>query len=103
MIKGLYQQLEKGNTMHAMACSAMRDGDPQTSHDAGVLASRIEAEVKDIKALIDSDLQLVSLLDQVILSFDLTLSTSNRTLASRHIEDSQSRLIRELGDYPPVL
>ena len=103
MIHGLYQQLEKAQARHAMACQAMRDGEPQTCHDAGLLEARLRKEIEGIKQLIDSDLCLIGKLDEVIGGFIPALSTSFRTLALRHVEDAQSRLLRELGDYPPVL
>lgn len=100
-MKGLYQQLCDAQDALAAARNSMRHGSPSDAHDAGVRAKCYEEAIARLKQTIDSNLSAISTMEKTISSLSIpSISTAHRTLALRHVEDAQSRLIRELGDHP---
>ena len=91
--------LEKGHLTLSHAVKEMESPDPATAHDATVLAGQISKQIDRTQAIIDSDEVIIGMLQGVInhLQND-ELRTEFRTLALRHIEDAQARLVRELGN-----
>lgn len=102
MIKGLYHKLNHCQDALAAARRAMRDDpNPGAAHNAGVRASAIEQDIQRIKQTIDSNLLSIDHMEFLLGQLSIpSISSADRTLALRHIEDAQSRLLRELGDQP---
>lgn len=77
------------------------DPNPVSVHYAGVEAEQLTREMNLIREQISDDEYWIGRLQNMIeVLGDAKLSTANRTLAMRHLEDAQSRLLRELGGKP---
>ena len=103
MIKGLHHRKEllSRDLLTLRARARRPETDPRTAHEAGVAADGVERELHQVTATIASDVELVGEIQQQInyLS-ESSFKSAHRTLALRHLEDAQSRLLRELGDLP---
>lgn len=73
--------------------------DARLSHEAGVGAEQLEREITHLEQQLDGNVEMVGLLDELIHFLEGSPHKStHRTLALRHLEDAQSRLLRENGN-----
>ena len=101
MISGIYQALNQGESICLRALSRIQSDDPQTAHDALVIRKNIEREMEVLVAQSEEDIMIIEELDRCIEKLsNPKFESVHRVLALRHLEDAQSRLIRELGDPP---
>ena len=101
-MNGLYQLLGKSQDMLTGCRYIMVASDsPQDAHDAKRREREIMAEIAKLKATIESDTRIISILRDAMLALgDPDMATAHRMLVLRHLEDCESRLLRELGDQP---
>jgi len=101
-MKGLYQELADMRARLALARETMRmDASPQDAHDAGLEAEKLARSITSLEALIEGDELLLAHCEALLLRLrDPALVTAHRMLACRHVEDAESRILRELGDLP---
>lgn len=72
--------------------------DPRLSYEAGVTAAQLEREAKAMTEQRDGNNELICELQKLINYLESSpRKSSHRTLALRHLEDAQSRLMRENG------
>ena len=102
MIQGLHHKIATLEARHFYACAAMRDGTdgPQECHQAKVYADEVAREIASLREMADADEILVQGIQNLLDTITILPPTAHRVLALRHIEDAQSRLMRELGDKP---
>ncbi len=73
--------------------------DPRLAHEAGVSAERLEGEIQKLTQHRAGNLEMIGLIAELIRFLEASPHKSaHRTLALRHLEDAQSRLIRETGN-----
>lgn len=105
MINGLYHELHEKNAQLSRFRAVAED--PATSsvhaHDANFHAERLAKELVDLEFQIHEDIKFVGE-QQKFINFLITskYKSAHRTLALRHVEDAQSRILRELGDKPTI-
>lgn len=103
MIKGLYQ-LHADKTRELAEARAIV-ADPEAGagerHDAEFNAGQLTRELVDLEYQIHEDIKFVGEQQKFINFLTTTkFKSAHRTLALRHCEDAQSRILRELGDKP---
>lgn len=70
-------------------------------HDAEVDIGILSKEIEDLEYEIAEDVKFVGEMQRFVNFLSVTKYKSwHRTLALRHCEDAQSRILRELGDKP---
>ena len=101
MIQGLYHKIATLEARHANAYACMRDSmDPQDIHQAHLHAEGVVRDISSLLAMADADELLVQGIQNLLDTMAILPPTAHRVLAMRHVEDAQSRLLRELGDKP---
>lgn len=103
MTPGLYKlKSDKLAVSTALRMAARRGGQsPQDSHASEVRATQMDDEINLLGERIAADEVMIGQLAVMICNLsDPKLATTHRTLALRHLEDAQSRLLRELGSKP---
>lgn len=102
MTQGLYNKQALGKARYDVLCGIMKnDPNPVSAHYAGVEAEQLTREM-NLRTLKISDNEFIigNLQSTIETLSNVILASAQRTLALRHLEDAQSRLIRELGDRP---
>jgi hypothetical protein len=100
---GLYHDLMMLRTLLASkrVTAAAVDSDPRIAHDAGVSVIRMAGDEKALTEQILEDVTWIANLQGMINRMTVSKhGSAQRTLALRHLEDAQSRLLRELGEKP---
>ena len=103
MIKGLYHlHAEKTRELaEARAIVADPEAGAGERHDAVFNAGQLSAERVDLEYQISEDVVFIGEQQKFINFLTVTkYKSAHRTLALRHCEDAQSRILRELGDKP---
>ncbi len=101
MIQGLYHKIAVLEARHANACAAMRQiENARDCHLAGAHAKEVARDITRWREMADADELLVLGMQNLLDTMAILPPTAHRVLAIRHIEDAQSRLMRELGDKP---
>lgn len=73
--------------------------DPRLAHEAGVAAERLGRDVEKLREYHAGNAALILRLQELIRYLENSPHKSvHRSLALRHLEDAQSRLMRENGD-----
>jgi len=97
-MKSLYERLrETEHTASDRRKMAAACSDPRTRHEIEVSALAAEKEAATISEIIAGVESLVMTARTFISALRGTFPSANITLALRHAEDAESRLIRELG------
>lgn len=101
---GLYHDLVMLRTQLASkrVTAAAVDSDPHIAHDSGVSVIRMESEEREMVNYIAGAERYVAEIQGMMnrMLAGGVARTPHRTLVIRHLEDAQSRLLRELGDKP---
>jgi hypothetical protein len=96
----LQQQIASKKQQHRDARARERNPrtDPRTAHEAGVSADQLDREIVELELAIAGNEKLISAIQQEI-NFLLAspYKSASRMIALRHLEDAQSRLIREIS------
>ena len=103
MIQGLYQ-LHADKTRELAEARAIV-ADPEAGagerHDAEFKVGQLTKELVDLEYQIHEDIKFIGEQQKFINFLTVTkYKSAHRTLALRHCEDAQSRILRELGDKP---
>lgn len=101
MIIGHYHHLQRLNArIHAVQPVAM---EPRVAHIETVSRDQLRLERDNMAEAILEDEEWISELQGLLNRITCSPhGSAHRQLAIRHLEDAQSRLLRELGDKPPV-
>lgn len=100
MISGLHHQLAQTRQQLVAASDRANhpNAEPRDTHAAQAHADVLGREIADLQHHIEGDLKLCDEIQQLINFLNASKAkTAHRTLALRHLEDAQSRLLRELG------
>jgi hypothetical protein len=101
MIAGLYHNLQRLQARVAAGARAGAAINPKDAHVEAVARQKEKEERTAVaQAIIEDESYLVAI-RKVIAEMQLSEhGSANRQLAIRHLEDAESRLLRELGDVP---
>ena len=99
-MNGLLRELKIAEARLSMAREDMRlDASPQDAHDASLRATALEKEIGRLNAMIADDHVILAQLEAAMLRLrNPEFATPHRMLVYRHLEDSESRILRELGN-----
>ncbi len=101
MIQGIYHQLAALEKRHAVALVEAREAaNPRDRHQAETAAHEVKREIAKFRNIACDDEILLLGLKNLVDTMAQLPPTPHRMLALRHVEDAQSRLMRELGDQP---
>ncbi len=103
MIKGLYQELADKTAQRA--ASQARLADPEISanerHSLEWKGGDLNRAIERIGYMIAENEAWIVRIGELLEDLaDAPDKTDHRTLATMHLEDAQSRILRELGDKP---
>lgn len=103
MIKGLYQELAdlQAQRRSKQAFVDAKVGSARALHDAAVFVQTADAGVFSLMGAILESEEMAREIQGLLNRLHTAKHQSrHRSLALRHLEDAQSRLMRELGDKP---
>jgi hypothetical protein len=101
MIAGLYHNLQRLQARMAAGAHAGACVDPKDAHVEAVAREKVREERDAVAQAILEDEHYLVELRRVISAMQLSEhGSANRQLVIRHLEDAESRILRELGDVP---
>lgn len=103
MIPGIYSQIKsKQEARDRRAAAALHAADgPRVCHDHEVAADVLGGQIATLKSHAEENERMIGNLQGLLMELAASgHQSAHRTLALRHLEDAQSRLMRELGERP---